>query len=262
MSERVRFERPPVIEVVCGVLFGNLLKLRTAHVGAFWERVRAEFPEVVEAPPMLPVVEGSEGPSGIQVEFVPIPPLPRTWLIAADDESLIQIQRDRFAFNWRRKSPDDGPYPSYDHVIVEFEKRYAQFESFLSKENIGEVALRQFELTYSNSISVAEIPSGEEVLSDHIRDSSRARFLPKAESFEWRTSYALPDTNGRLHVQAVSGRDLSSGEPLIRLDLTARGINQDTNMRVWFDLAHEWIVNGFADITTEAMQRQVWRRIS
>jgi uncharacterized protein (TIGR04255 family) len=262
MAERVRFERPPVIEVVCGVLFGSLAKLRTAHIGVFWDSIRGDFPEVMEAPPMLPIMEGSEGTSGIEFELTPTPPLPRTWLISTDSKSLVQIQRDRFAFNWRRKSPDDGPYPSYDRVIVDFDRRFAEFQAFLSDQKIGEAALRQFELTYSNSISVAEIPSGEGLFCDHVRNRSRPRFLPELETFDWRTSYVLPDANGRLHVQAVSGRDPQSGNPQIRLDLTARGVNQDLNMRAWFDLAHEWIVNGFADITTEAMHRQVWRRIS
>ena len=29
----------------------------------------------------------------------------------------------------------------------------------------------------------------------------------------------------------------------------------------WFDLAHEWIVRGFADLTTEKIQQNIWRRL-
>jgi hypothetical protein len=50
-------------------------------------------------------------------------PLPRSWFRSADGHGLIQLQRDRFVYNWKRETPEDGPYPSYDVVVVEFERR-------------------------------------------------------------------------------------------------------------------------------------------
>jgi len=31
-------------------------------------------------------------------------------------------------------------------------------------------------------------------------------------------------------------------------------------MRNWFDLAHEWIVRGFTDLTEKEMQETIWKR--
>ena len=55
----------------------------------------------------------------------------------------------------------------------------------------------------------------------------------------------------------------NSGQPIILLDLTVRGIGKDKSiegMWDWFDLAREWIVCGFADLTGERVQTEVWKR--
>jgi uncharacterized protein (TIGR04255 family) len=178
---------------------------------------------------------------------------------------LVQLQRDRFVYNWRRKSPDDGDYPSYDVVIVEFERLWSAFGEFVAREKLGDLVPRQLELAYVNIMPVDRIPEGDQVFVDHARELSGSRFLPAPESFEWRTSYALPEDSGRLHVLVSTAREIISGAPLRKLDMIARGISNAASsgeMRTWFDLAHEWIVHGFADVTTSSMQTNVWRRIS
>jgi uncharacterized protein (TIGR04255 family) len=262
MAQRVRFERPPVVEVVCGVLFGTLPALRTAHVGLFWNLLRTDFPDVDEAPPLVPIVEGQEAPLLEAMGAVIEAPLPRTWFRSVDGHALIQLQRDRFLYNWKRDSPLDGSYPSYDFVIAEFERRWDQFVGFVGQERLGELVPRQFELVYVNIVPRDIIPPGDPVLVDHGRSTQSPRFLPEPESFSWRTSYALPGGQGRFHVAATSVRQQTTGEPAIRAELTARGINDapKEKMRDWFDLAHEWIVNGFVDVTTRTMQESAWRR--
>jgi hypothetical protein len=62
-------------------------------------------------------------------------------------------------------------------------------------------------------------------------------------------------------VDIQNGRRVSDNRRLFRFELTARGIGSDVSsegMRGWFDLAHEWIVLGFADCTGKDMQRTVW----
>jgi uncharacterized protein (TIGR04255 family) len=260
MTQKVRFERPPVVEVMCGVQFGSLVSFRAAHVGVFWEQIKTEFPAVDEAPPLPSVIETRNLPSSVEIAVGLIPPLPRTWLLTEDGHRLVQLQRDRFVYNWRRRSPDDGDYPSYDNVIVDFERLWGAFEKFVAEEKFDELVVRQLELAYVNIIPFDRIPDDDPVFLDHVRSSSPDRFLPKPEGFEWRTSYSLPDDSGRLHVFASAAREVVSGAPIVRLEMTARGVGGD--MRSWFDLAHEWIVRGFTDVTTTRMQTEVWRRIS
>jgi uncharacterized protein (TIGR04255 family) len=264
MTKRVRFENPPVVEVVCGVLFSPISSLRTAHVGVYWDQIREEFPLVEEAPPLPAAIEVYDPVQSLEVQLGFVPPLARTWFRRADGRGLIQLQRDRFAYNWKRSSPDDGEYPSYDRVIVDFERQWDVFRQFLAKEELGDVVLRQLELAYVNIIPDASVPAGDPVFRDHAPDTLRSRFLTKPDSFAWHTSYMLPEPAGRLHVQISSARQVDSGDPIRRLDMVARGINEiaTTSMRPWFDLAHDWIVRGFADVTTANMQAEVWRRQS
>ena len=46
---------------------------------------------------------------------------------------------------------------------------------------------------------------------------------------------------------------------MILLDLTVRGIGKE-GMEAWFDLAREWIVCGFADLTGDEIQKTIWGR--
>ena len=270
MNARIRFSDPPVMEVVCGAMFGALRKLLTPHLGVFWEDIRSEFPRIEERPLLATMIESttqSGEPHSNPFEISDVPPWPRIWLHGADGKSLLQIQRDRFHYNWKR--PDGSvDYPSYDTIFPEFNKHFSTFRAFIEKEELGSLEIRQFELTYVNHIDskTAQVVGEQaaDVLVDHTRDVSRPRFLPSPRSFNWNTWYLLPNDAGTLYVIAQSAIRQTDGEPLLRLDLTARGIGDDVSdkgMRAWFDLAHEWIVQGFVDSTAQLMQDQVWGRL-
>jgi uncharacterized protein (TIGR04255 family) len=159
-------------------------------------------------------------------------PLPRSWFRSADGHGLIQLQRDRFVYNWKRETPEDGPYPSYDVVVVEFERRWAQFGEFVAREKLGELVPRQFELIYVNIIPRDDAPLGDPILIDHARSRSGSRFLPEPENFNWQTSYPLPEQNGRLHMTTNTVREKTTGKPCIRLDMTARGVNDEATTKM------------------------------
>ena len=187
MAKRIRFSNPPVIEVVCGVQFGNLERLFAPHHGIFWKSIRKEFPVVQEAPPLDPIVESyEEGPSRLTIGVSDRPPLPRVWLLSDNEQSLIQLQRDRFYYNWKR-SDNKVPYPSYDRVIVEFERHLLAFQEFVAAEKLGEIEFRQCELTYVNHIDKnMGLPEGEGgggLLVDHVNDTTRKRYGPQAEQY-------------------------------------------------------------------------------
>jgi len=266
MRTPVKFDRPPVVEVACGVLFANKTPIQTAHVGAFWARVKSTFPRVEDAPP-LPTILEEQGNAITEIEWNVLPPLRRAWLVSGDGRHLIQIQQDRFLFNWKR-SLDEDLYPSYDTVIKEFEKHLSSFLSFLDDVGVGRPSYRQFELTYVNHITAKnglESVSLNDLFVDHKISSSSQRFLPQPEGFNWATSYPLPDDAGRLHIVAQSAVNTSTEEKIIRLDLVARGIPSDASeagRRPWFDMAHEWITHGFADVTSSVLHNEIWKRTS
>jgi hypothetical protein len=200
----------------------------------------------------------------MQFGFGPVPPLRRAWFLSADGRSLIQVQEDRFLFNWKKAEGADK-YPSYKQVIALFDKHLAEFAVFLDEVGVGKPIYRQFELSYFNHLILGTTDSGvgvdeNTVLVDHVRDSGRDRFLPEPEAVNWITVYPLPNHDGRLYATAQSARS-PDGARIMKLEMTARGIPSDASesmRRAWFDKAHLWITKGFADITAPDVQAKVW----
>lgn len=266
LSDTPKYDRPPVVEVACGVLFSTPTPLRTPHIGLYWETIKRDFPRVEEAPPLDPVIEnhGAMGVMQFGVGF--LPPIRRNWFVSADGGSLIQVQEDRFLFNWKKAEGADR-YPSYDKVIARFDEHLAGFRRVLEKLEVGDVAYRQFELTYFNHITLGRSDSGVDVseatvLVDHVRAAAPDRFLGEPEAINWVNVYALPNSEGRLYATAQSARAPDGGR-IVKLDMTARGIPADPSenrRKAWFDQAHIWITKGFADITDPNVQENVWMR--
>jgi uncharacterized protein (TIGR04255 family) len=264
-SPPVQFDRPPVAEVACGVMFAPL-GFKTVHVGLLWQRFQAAFPRVEEAPPIAKVIENPANAFGeqqIELNFQGLPEMRRSWFLDKSGGALIQVQEDRFLFNWKRVEVTD-PYPSYDKVIAEFEKHLAVFVSFLKETGLGAPNFRQFELTYINLIGdqngLREVRNSN-ALSDHNRQTE-SRFLPEPESFNWMTHYLLPNNWGRLHITAQTAALIKTREKVLRLEFCARGHPSDQGeggRRAWFDTAHEWITHGFADSTVPALHK-IWQR--
>lgn len=268
----VKFDKPPLVEVACGVTFSLPQSLKTAHIGTYWAKIKDAFPIVRDAPPLAAPTElpGPAATASVNLDFqvTDIPPLRRAWFLSADEGSLIQLQGDRFLFNWRR-SRGNGPesYPSYQRVIAEFYARWNDFTAFLDAMKLGEPTITQLELVYVNAITdMGNSTDGiRAILVDHMRARDEERFLPEPEVFNWQTSYQLPKDCGRLHIVAQSALDVIAKTPQLRLALTARGLPSTMdmdNMTGWFDMAHEWITHGFADVTNRSAQASWWRRIS
>jgi len=269
VKKPVKFDNPPVTEVACSVLFSLPQPLKSTFVGLYWQAIRRDFPKIDEAPPVPPAFESPiPGHFSASFQFGNLPAMRRHWFSNADATRLIQVQEDRFIFNWK-KAPSDLAYPSYEVVMKEFEDHFAQFTQFLKSENLGTPTPRQYELVYTNFVTpqngLDEV-SKTGLLVDHIPDSSRERFLPQAEMFNWVTSYPLPDNWGRLHIQGQTAIAPPALNLIIRLDLIARGIppNQpEVSRRAWFDLAHEYITHGFADSTAPVLHSdRFWKRTS
>lgn len=252
----VKFEKPPVVEVSCGVTFRLEHSLKSGHVGLYWSRVKDEFPRCEDAAPIAALFETTEGAPTVTYQVLELPELRRTWLLNSAGTHLLQLQEDRFIFNWKRNNLE-ARYPSYDSVIANFWKQWHQYRDFLVEQGLGAPVAVQLELTYFNALI-----GSPHFLCDHRRQVDAERFLPNSEAINYRDQFLLPDNCGRLHVSAASARQVQTGESVLRLDLTARGLPKEASeqsCRQWFDLAHEWITQGFADLTTSEAH-ELWGR--
>ncbi len=184
----------------------------------------------------------------------------RAWFVSVDKTNLIQIQQDRFAFNWRRI--DDKEYPRYEQVIAKFEENFRVFQEFFVVEELGELELNQREITYINHIPASGAWSQHGELgfaAPLLVGEMRGAFLPEPEDIALQVRYPIQggESLSRLYVVANPVDSMPSRDPAFRLTLTARGRLTDGALRSQLDLGREWIVRGFTEVTSQRMH-ELW----
>ncbi|MBI5094820.1 MAG: TIGR04255 family protein [Candidatus Hydrogenedentes bacterium] len=217
------YERPPVVEVVFGVVLSKLEKLLTPHLGIVWDAYRAEFPKCTEMAPLL------------SPETTDLPTMPRVWFLDETENQIIQVQRDRFIFNWR-KHPTSQEYPRYCTMRATFDRLLETFVTVLQRHDLGKVVPVQCELTYVN-----HIPRGE----------------------GWSSLGNLDGLFPSFGYREVQPRREADQHELIQMDLIARSPRQEIPIeRVlpWLDSASECIVTTFSQLTSESVQSSNWGR--
>jgi uncharacterized protein (TIGR04255 family) len=260
------FGRPPVVEVAAALQFAPLRDLTAAHVGLYWAQIREEFGRVNEMAPLARQIEESElGPTAEpQFTVLTQPELPRLWFVSESGTRLIQLQRDRFAYNWRRLDTEEE-YPRFSAVKQSFLNAWGGFRRFLDANTLMSPALDQCELTYVNIVPRGD---GWDRMSDLerlfrvFRWNPRDGFLGEPESAGWNLTFKLPDDAGRLHVAAAPAIRKTDNADVIRMALTARGApsaNGDKALEAWYDQARVWIVRGFAGLITDHAD-ELWER--
>ena len=252
------YTSPPLTEVACGISFTSLSKMNMPHFGLFWNLLIDDFPVSKHAPPL----------GGTNASVCPSTglPLPRIWLIGESENILIQLQNDRFLFNWR-KMGDTDEYPRFNFVLDSFRKYLGVFINFVGEYDLGEITPIGCELNYINHIVEGEGWQGTEQIGNIFNDiawSSDKEFLPPPSVINWQGIFELPEDKGELDVILRQGKRRTDMQRLFTLEMNAKGIDrkmqQFDDVWSWYDLAHEWIVKGFADLTKQEIQANLWGR--
>lgn len=259
-----KFDSPPVIETALSVEFKPLEKWGIPHFGLFWQRIRQSFPEFSVKAPLASEIETFDKPKLVtaQIEFMSEPEV-RCWFFDSKADQLIQVQHDRFVHNWRRTG--DRPYPSYDAVRPSFESNWDVFSAFLREEDLGRPQVVQCEMTYVNHFesgrewtAMNDLPRVLMPWSGKLSEG----FLPSPEQIQMAMSFLMPDNRGRLRIGLQPVIRTADRKVTLQLTLIARGApasSEKESILEWFDLGHEWIVRGFADLTSPEMHR-LWKR--
>jgi uncharacterized protein (TIGR04255 family) len=252
------YKNPPVNEVVCGMRFNTPDKLRIPHIGLLWSKFRAQYPLIEHAAPI------ASAKGELLTDPVTGLPLQRVWFINKTDDQLIQFQFDRFYFNWRRRKGRE--YPRYNHVIDHFKKAQEIIKTFFIEFDLGPLKPIEYELVYINHIvkeeGWAKVDDLPNIFSDFTWTKKSGRFLPNPAGMNWKAEFTLPDKVGSLVASLKQATRIEDQVPLFVLELNARGLNEHkkiVDVSEWFDIAHEWIVRGFTDLTTAEMHK-VWER--
>ena len=254
MKSQAKYKAPPVIEVVSGLVFEPIRTLTVGHYGLFWQGIIDEFPDARHA---LPI--GLEDTTQIDPFF-----LPRLWLVDSKQDALIQLQSNRFYFNWR-EGPNRSRYTSYTDIYPKFVEYWKRFLQFLRDYRLPQPPILQCELTYINHIptsagwsSMADVGR---VITPLAWNGGSTGFLGTPKTVAWNVTFDLPDSKGNLTVKMQPAYRGQERELILVLELAAVGAASDASdqgLESWFETAHQSIVKGFEDMTRPDVQRSVW----
>lgn len=270
-EKRIKFKKPPVIEVAAVVRFDSLEPKKLAlNLDQLWTHLgKEEYPTfefkndlVAQPGPRLSLEEVSQ-----QTPFR----FPQYWLEGRDRTDLIQLSHYKIGFNWRRLSLDDNNiYKAYEHVWDKFSAAVRAFEKF-SNAHMG-VALqpRSLELAYFNVVKLNDFGGSFSKIGNLYPTQKwlDAPWLkePSVFNFSWIVPDA--DTQRNMSIQSVTGVDFSSGEPLLRLDIVVQGdIPEESytitseDFKKWFDESHTSIVKTFSSLTSDDVQKTAWEKV-
>lgn len=266
LQRKLDFARPPVEEVVLSVLFNPLDRLLAPHLGEIWQEFKKNgFAHIVEQPPVAPAVEMPVSDQGAQLHFSNVPDLARICFIHQTDTEILQVQRDRFTFNWRKAGPDQV-YPGFSAICEKFEGFYTRFTQTVKNMQIGEVAPTQYELTYIDQFMHGD---GWETLDDigkiytlFSHSSQTQSFWSGMEAVNFHASFPVADLHGRLHLALSNRIKMPEQTPTLQTDFTVRGFPEGTEeaMIAWFKSSRDHIREKFVSMFSDDIQTQIWGR--
>ena len=258
----VEFSNPPINEVVLATYFNPAVaNLRNEHVGLLWEKIRYDFPTVQQQPP-LPPRPGTD-PNILGTEFFP---MPRYWFVGRDDTYVIQIQKDAFIFNWRRRG--SSVYPGFDsNIKPTFDKYYNLFAEFVGTEmNQPNLSIELCELTYINSIDLCDLWLSLEDTPNVIPSFSLPKPRADANPLFFNCGYVYDvgsDTTLNLGFRTVPLPGAPETTKLV-VEIKLMGRTQEKTKPAadrWFQMSHDRVNNCFVNITSREMQERYWQHV-
>ena len=265
------FENPPVVEVAVSTQFASPV-LSGSDIMHRWSQIRDHFPTYREVAPIhFGPAESFDEPRELALELriSDVPPPFRLLMFDKTESRVLQLQPDAIGYSWRNLG-GGREYPRYASIIEEFGREFAAFSKFLSNEGLERPKPIQCEVTYVNIINPDEVwrelselgavvPSAEPRLSDD--------FLPSPEHIRYASRYVIPREDGtpvgRLFVRIEPQYAFDRESPVYSMRLTVRAKPQGADMSdviSAMNVGHEWIVRGFASLTSKEMHRS-WGRL-
>ncbi len=252
----IKYENPPIDEIVCGIRFDSIKELRSGHFGILWQKFRHDFPKTEDHDLIAPI-------SQEDFENFDKLPLRRVWFIHRNENELVQVQRNRFLYNWREREEGDE-YPGYEKVINNFVRYLSLFQEFLVEENLGNIATKEYELTYIDLIPQGQgwenLGNLEKVFPNLLSLTGQGIPSTNVRVINWQTILDLPNGLGQLNIAIRSGQRKTNNQPLLHIQTRALSKGQSESMPAWFDAAHTTITELFLNLVSSEIQKKFWGR--
>ena len=254
----LKYDNPPINEIVCGIRFNPIEPLQSGHLGIFWQKIRHDFPKTEDQNLIAPISQDDIGK-------IDKPPLPRVWFIHRNDNELVQVQRNRFHYNWREREEGDA-YPGYEIVINNFIIYLTLFQEFLIEENLGTLTIKDYELTYIDIIPQGQgwenLGDLEKVFPNLLTLTRQGILSANVRVINWQTILELPNGLGQLSIAIRSGQRKTNNQQLLHIETKALGKGQSESIHAWFDVAHTSITELFSNLVSFEIQKKFWGKES
>lgn len=259
------FKDPPLKEVAISFQFEPIEGFHIGYFGLAWNVFKSRYPKFETAEELPHEIEKfgiiSRKQNGF--EFLVGAPPTRAMFISEDNQHLIQLQKDRFIFNWRKLFDESLSYPRYPAVKKMVLDELEIFTGFLTANNLEAPNFNQVEVTYVNHID-ADNHSIEHVFKDVI-DQSRFSSSLMLESFSINLKHLIRrnDENiGRMYTVIEKANRITDGKDIYVLRFVGRVHPSEPTLAGIvgaMDIVREEINSCFSGITTNAMHEE-WNR--
>ena len=252
MSELPDFKQPPVIEVALSVQFEESLDIQTVGedaLAAAWPGYDLEMRPVLMTMGLEPgAFDRPDDEAGNL----------RLWLSNPGGSRVVQVQHDRLAVHWTQDESEEA-YPRFASLREFFVEAWHKLDDAFSDQLVPGIC----QVLYVNHIgtesgwqSAEDTPEILAPWGGIMSDD----FLPEPEIAATYLHIHIPDPGEWLDIQA--GPVHINETSVLAIYLAARGLAASPHLEgalEFMDLAHEWIVRGFASFTTQSAHK-IWGR--
>lgn len=262
---RPKFKSPPLIERAINVAFEPLANFSVGDYGLFWSEIISEFPTSEAMDPLPLETERFEGfrPARLDLQIVPAHSLPRAAFRNAQRGELVQLQSDRFGFNWIKTS-DDHQYPHSEATLDRFFSMLERFAAHVERRQLGSINIVQCELTNVNVVLVSDVGQNFADMATVFKLAPIEHDFPiiRLENQLVGSKHVMLNEAGqpigRVHTLGQPSIRVPSNEEAYRLDISARGAPIGPGLdgvRQFFDAAVSAVNAVFLASTTVAGRR-------
>lgn len=226
----------PLNEVAFGVRF-VAPDFDIVQFGQYFEVVKQHFSQRQ----MVAAIASSQY-IGFGAPIIQVPSLPRLWLTR--ESRLLQLQVDRFVYNWRRVDDSSEKYPGFDTIFAEFRERWTEFLGFSDAAFSIPIKLAELSLTYVNQIHDDGAVAGRQMFAFRQSDFG----MPEPELWVSQLRFAFPESNKKITVGARPAIHLATQSNVTQLDMTVESIvppNDLEDVLAWYSEAHDLVHRTF-----------------
>ena len=252
VKTKLHLHAPPVVETAIQIQFSDLPRWNSVHHGLYFPKIRARYPHFELIPEIPPVVETfPPSPKRLQLQLTARQDPGCAQFESLNHDRLIRVQRNRFAFHWKSiVSSESTNYPRYEANIRSFVDEFAVFQEFCFEESLGSISPLLCEVMYLNHVK----PNPDESLEQMV-DSIFGSNLGAFELFTLNRTFTKDANRGRLYAELNSAFD---DTPYVTFQLTSRINHDDGEFLDSLNLAHDWLIEVFTNLTSQKARKERW----